>query len=167
MNGMLTEFKEVFNVEHKQMVIHTTMTIIDKNTMIVQYTTCISIVGFLSIQLVKRSGDQITWQGNAIIIDFHRKAKEYFAYELTSMRNRIMRMIKFGESYSMLSFPFCDIQAMLHSHEGKTSLTVYDRNSHIHTSYILLRIFSPFLLFSWENDNIDLTVFDDLVSYLV
>lgn len=169
MNGMLTEFKEVFNVEHKKMVVHTTMTIFkDKDdSMQVQFTSRIHIKGFINVCLIKRSGEKVSWIGNIMIIDFHRKAKEYFAYELTSMRNRIMRMMQLGESYSMLSFPFCDAQALLHSHGDKTSLSIYRRDSFVHKMYILLHITSPFVLFTWDKDQIDFTMFDHLVSYLV
>jgi len=167
MNGMLTEFKEVFNVEHKQMVVHTVMTIIDKDEMHVQFTCRIYIIGFIQNCLIHRKGDKTTWIGNAMIIDFHKKAKELFAYELTSTRNRIMRMAKLGESYSMLSFPFCDAQALLQSHDNKILLSIYRRDSFVHKSLILMHILSPFVLFSWDSNNIDYTTFDTLVSYLV
>lgn len=167
MNGMLIEFKEVFNVEHRQMVVHTTMTVVNKDEMHVQFTCRIYIKGFIHVCLFHRSGAKTLWVGNVMIIDYHKKVKELFAYELTSTRNRIMRMTKLGESYSMLSFPFCDAQALLHSRDNKTSLSIYRRDSLMHKTLILCRILSPFKLFSWEDNKIDYAMFDSLVSYLV
>ena len=103
---------------------------------------------------------------DATILSHHKSCKLEIAQEFSSMRNRILQLNRVGESFSSVSFNFGKATALFQSN-ADIIIIVYNRNSFMHKSFLMVGNIKPFILFSWENHECDFDVFDTIIKTII
>jgi len=160
--------------EVKELVVKTTMVLGKAEHPWYQWDTMVHLgTGISKVQFLHKIGNRIEYKENEpiygidyAIIEWHRQAKEQIAYQITSMRNRIMRLQSIDESFSSVSFPFGEVTALYQNYED-ISVSIYDRLSLLQKSSLMLGLQSHFVLFKWKSDEKEFAVFDEIVKTLM
>jgi len=160
--------------DSKELVVKTTMILGRAEHPWYQWDTVVHLgTGISKVQFLHKIGNRIEYNANQPILEiehaikeWHQQAKEQIAYQVTSMRNRIMRLQNIDESFSSVSFPFGEVTALYQNYED-ISVTIYDRLSLVQKSSLMLGLQSNFILFKWKSDEKEFAVFDEIVKTLM